>query len=181
MLIAMAEETAPELAEANSAAQDMELEAVGSERDPKDGDDKGVDSAAPNGDANSKRAREEGAEEEEEEEDEEGEEDDAVSIKRQRVDWSVEEERLEKLGGGEEEAGGRVNLGAKEFGSSVEMFDYFYKILHYWPPNLNLNKVIIYFFCCLKLCLVAELRLCLCVCVFKCIICVLLLRNWRKR
>lgn len=146
----MAEETAPELAEANSAAQDMELEAVGLERDPKDGDDKGVDSAAPNGDANSKRAREEGAEEEEEEE--EGEEDDAVSNKRQRVNRSVEEERLEKLGGGEEEAGVRVNLGAKEFGSSVEMFDYFYKILHYWPPNLNVNKVIIYFFCCLKLC-----------------------------
>lgn len=134
----MAEETAPELAEANVAAQDMDLEAVGPERDPKDGDDKEVDSAAPNGDADSKRAREEGAEEEEEE----GGEDDAASRKKQRVETSVEEERLEKLGGGEEDAG-RVNLGPKEFGSSVEMFDYFYKFLHYWPPNLNVNKVII--------------------------------------
>lgn len=137
----MAEETAPELAEANSAAQDMELEAVGTERDPKDDDDKGVDSAAPNGDANSKRTREEGAEEEEEE----GGEEDAVSRKKLRVESSVEEERLEKLGGGEEEAG-PVKLGPKEFGSSVEMFDYFYKFLHYWPPNLNINKVIIDFF-----------------------------------
>lgn len=147
----MAEETAPELAEANVAAQDMDLEAVGTERDPKDGDDKGVDSAAPNGDADSKRTREEGAEEEE------GGEDDAASRKRQRVETSVEEERLEKLGGGEEVAG-RVNLGQKEFGSSVEMFDYFYKFLHYWPPNLNVNKVIMPFFLfvCLKYYLIAE-------------------------
>ncbi|KAK8587445.1 hypothetical protein V6N12_021938 [Hibiscus sabdariffa] len=30
--------------------------------------------------------------------------------------------------------------GGEEFGSSVEMFDYFYKLLHYWPTQFNLNK-----------------------------------------
>ncbi|KAL8483103.1 hypothetical protein ACS0TY_025960 [Phlomoides rotata] len=26
------------------------------------------------------------------------------------------------------------------FSTSVQMFDYFYKLLHNWTPNLNLNK-----------------------------------------
>ncbi|KAK8493210.1 hypothetical protein V6N13_021456 [Hibiscus sabdariffa] len=34
----------------------------------------------------------------------------------------------------------RVRLGPKEFGSSLEMFDYFYNFLHYWPTQFNLNK-----------------------------------------
>ncbi|KAG9451734.1 hypothetical protein H6P81_004638 [Aristolochia fimbriata] len=33
-----------------------------------------------------------------------------------------------------------VGLGPKTFGSSVEMFEYFVKLLHSWPPNLNVNK-----------------------------------------
>ncbi|KAL2254051.1 protein DCL, chloroplastic-like [Sesamum indicum] len=66
---------------------------------------------------------------------------------------SVEEVRLDSSGDGEgkaeeekkgekeegEEAGG-ATIGPKTFGSSVEMFDYFYKLLHAWPANLNLNK-----------------------------------------
>ncbi|EEF47859.1 protein EMBRYO DEFECTIVE 514 [Ricinus communis] len=74
---------------------------------------------------------------------EEEQNDDDVS-KKQKVDKSVEEERLEKLeeGEGEEdkEESVPVSLGPKSFGSSVEMFDYFYNLLHYWPPNLTVNK-----------------------------------------
>ncbi|KAM7262398.1 hypothetical protein ACFE04_000081 [Oxalis oulophora] len=33
-----------------------------------------------------------------------------------------------------------VHLGPKIFGSSLEMFDYFFKLLHYWPRDVNLNK-----------------------------------------
>ncbi|PON93586.1 hypothetical protein TorRG33x02_105700 [Trema orientale] len=114
----MAEQSAQELAETNpeqpnSTVAEMDLEA-GSE-------------------PNSKRAREEGADS--------GEENDGVS-KKQKVggEKSVEEERLEKkLGEGDEESG-PVKLGPKTFGSSVEMFDYLYKFLHYWPTNLNVNK-----------------------------------------
>ncbi|XP_018826603.1 protein EMBRYO DEFECTIVE 514 [Juglans regia] len=131
----MAEETAPELAEVNSAAQEMELEPVGPDQDPRDDDKNGVESAATNSDVpGSKRAREEGSEEEV---------DNVVLEKKKRVEKSVEEERLEKQGeeGEEEEkAPVRVSLGPKIFESSLEMFDYFYKFLHYWPPNLNINK-----------------------------------------
>ncbi|ESR53843.1 hypothetical protein CICLE_v10022133mg [Citrus x clementina] len=69
------------------------------------------------GDANAKRARD----------DDDGGEGNGDVSKKQKIDEdekSVEEERLEK----------------KEFGSSIEMFDYFYKFLHFWPPNLNVNK-----------------------------------------
>jgi hypothetical protein len=76
-------------------------------------------------------------------------------LKKQKVDKSVEEERLEKLeeegkgeGEGEEkeekkeeeEKSGPVSLGPKSFGSAVEMFDYFYNFLHQWPPNIKVNK-----------------------------------------
>ncbi|KAJ0786150.1 putative protein DCL [Helianthus annuus] len=44
---------------------------------------------------------------------------------------------------------GPVDVGYKKFDESVEMFDYFYKLLHYWPPNLNVNKVYWVYFLCL--------------------------------
>ncbi|XP_076899142.1 protein EMBRYO DEFECTIVE 514-like [Bidens hawaiensis] len=50
---------------------------------------------------------------------------------------SVEEQRLEKK---EEPKTGPVSVGYKSFETSVEMYDYFFKFLHYWPPNLNINK-----------------------------------------
>lgn len=34
-----------------------------------------------------------------------------------------------------------VKLGPKEFSSSVEMFDYFFGLLHYWTPQIEFNKV----------------------------------------
>ncbi|KAH9777839.1 protein EMBRYO DEFECTIVE 514 [Citrus sinensis] len=108
----MAEEAAKELTESNAAAEDMDLE----------GGENG-------GDANAKRARD----------DDDGGEGNGDVSKKQKIDEkSVEEERLEKkevVNGS-----GRVKLGPKEFGSSIEMFDYFYKFLHFWPPNLNVNK-----------------------------------------
>ncbi|WCJ17604.1 hypothetical protein M5689_000009 [Euphorbia peplus] len=80
-------------------------------------------------------------------EDEEKQEEEKADLsKKQKVDRSVEEERLEKLGDEiESEDKGEdvslpVSLGPKSFASGVEMFDYFFKLLHYWPPNLNLNK-----------------------------------------
>lgn len=138
----MAEQNAPELAEANSeqpnsVTEDMELEATEPVQESND-----------NGETNSKRAREEG--------DGSSEENDGVS-KKQKVgdEKSVEEERLEKKLADKES--GRVSLGPKSFGSSVEMFDYFYKFLHYWPPNLNVNKVRAFgSFTTLNFCLVAE-------------------------
>ncbi|KAL9438567.1 hypothetical protein AB3S75_024276 [Citrus x aurantiifolia] len=110
----MAEEAAKELTESNAAAEDMDLE----------GGENGSD-------ANAKRARD----------DDDGGEGNGDVWKKQKIDEdekSVEEERLEKkevVNGS-----GRIKLGPKEFGSSIEMFDYFYKFLHFWPPNLNVNK-----------------------------------------
>lgn len=56
--------------------------------------------------------------------------------KKQKVaeeEVSVEEKRLEKKSD-------PVSLGPKQFTSSVDMFDYFFKLLHFWPPNVNVNK-----------------------------------------
>ena len=128
----MAEGTAPEVAETN----DMEVENFESAPNTGDNDSSepnGVDSAA-NGELNQKRGRDE---------DESAEDKDDIS-KKQKVEKSVEEERLEKLDEGAEEdkKTGPVSLGPKSFGSSVEMFDYFYQFLHHWPPYLNVNKVL---------------------------------------
>ncbi|XP_021761621.1 protein EMBRYO DEFECTIVE 514-like [Chenopodium quinoa] len=111
----MASEAITEPETATATTEDMELE------NPQPG---------PKDDA--KRAREEA--------------DDAeVNAKKQKVEEekSVEEERMEKLeedGEGKPEPEGPVVLGPKTFGSSVEMFDYFYKLLHHWPTNINFNK-----------------------------------------
>ena len=43
--------------------------------------------------------------------------------------------------GEEKEAAAPVKLGPKVFNSSVEMFTYFYDLLHAWNVNENLNKV----------------------------------------
>ncbi|MCL7042654.1 hypothetical protein MKW94_002586 [Papaver nudicaule] len=74
-----------------------------------------------NGSGDSKRSRENGLEENE--------------TKKQKV-----EEEEEQLGDDETKASEPVHLGPKTFNSSVQMFDYFFKFLHYWPPNLDVNK-----------------------------------------
>lgn len=118
-----------------SPAQDMELETVNTSPAEAGGSENG--NTEPN---NSKRPREEGDEPEKE--------DDGVEKKQKVDEKSVEEQRLEEkqvteaVDGGEKEKVPPVSVGPKSFGSSVEMFDYFYKILHFWTPNLNLNKVL---------------------------------------
>ncbi|CAK7340720.1 unnamed protein product [Dovyalis caffra] len=134
----MAEETVAAAIEANPEKADSATQEIDM-----------VEDVAANG---AKRARE-GEEEEDED-----------VLKKQKVDKSVEEERLEKKeeegkgegegeekeeegegkGEGEEkeeeQKSGPVSLGPKSFGSAVEMFDYFYNFLHQWPPNINVNK-----------------------------------------
>ncbi|KVI01145.1 protein EMBRYO DEFECTIVE 514-like [Cynara cardunculus var. scolymus] len=61
------------------------------------------------------------------------------NAKKPKVDEeekSVEEEKLEK----EAAKTGPVSVGYKSFETSVQIFDYFFKFLHFWPPNLNVNK-----------------------------------------
>ncbi|KAK8710733.1 hypothetical protein V6N13_146046 [Hibiscus sabdariffa] len=117
-------ELSAEPAETNPPTEDTDTEALAPlAQNPDDGvDSKGVN----NGDSKSKRGRED------------GEGSDKVS-KKQMVEKSVEEESLENTKA-EPSDSSRVRLGPKEFGSSVEMFDYFYKLLHYWPTRFNLNK-----------------------------------------
>ncbi|THU69825.1 hypothetical protein C4D60_Mb08t18490 [Musa balbisiana] len=47
---------------------------------------------------------------------------------------------LEEGGGDVEKETSGVSVGPKFFTSSVEMFEYFFKLLHTWSPNLDLNK-----------------------------------------
>lgn len=53
----------------------------------------------------------------------------------------VEDEEEEGEGEGEKEIK-EVKLGPKVFTSSENMFDYFFKLLHNWGPNLDINQVI---------------------------------------
>ncbi|CAL9753816.1 unnamed protein product [Musa acuminata subsp. burmannicoides] len=83
---------------------------------------------------------------------EEAGEEDSVS-KRQKPEGCLEEEGTDGVEG-EEEVGGDMevrrsrdggesevaSIGPKVFTSSVEMFDYFLKLLRSWLPNLNINK-----------------------------------------
>ncbi|XP_028763459.1 protein EMBRYO DEFECTIVE 514-like [Neltuma alba] len=131
----MAEATAKEVEETNTTTTvDMEVENTESPQNAggNGGSEPNGTDPATNGESNLKREREE-------DESQEGE--DGV-CKKPKLEKSVEEERLEKLEEGvqEEEKSGPVNLGYKTFASSVEIFDYFYKFLHHWPPHLNVNK-----------------------------------------
>ncbi|CAK8565270.1 unnamed protein product [Lathyrus sativus] len=131
----MAEETAPEVVDSNSAAAsavDTDNTVATTENTGAAAVDMEVENAV---DSKDKRPREE----------EESKEDD-VDPKKAKVDEekSVEEERLEKLekkeDDEEKEVSEAVKLGPKTFGSSVEMFHYFHKFLNAWPHNLNVNK-----------------------------------------
>lgn len=122
----MAEDAAPEVVDPNTAAVaavDMDVENV-----------ENVEA----GETNQKRAREE----------EEPQNDDVSKKLKVDEEKSVEEQRLETEAkekesgkeGEEKEEIGSVNLGHKSFGSSSEMFHYFYNFLHAWPQYLNINK-----------------------------------------
>lgn len=63
---------------------------------------------------------------------------------RTRVDSDDEEDgvsKKRKVDEEEKKPSGPVKLGFKSFASSLEMFDYFYNLLHAWPPFQNLNQV----------------------------------------
>nr|GMC48343.1 protein DCL, chloroplastic-like [Ipomoea batatas] len=127
----MAEQTpeVPETVAEKASSENMDVETNSAE-----------DLAAENGGA-AKRPREEG---DEPDNDENGD-----ASKKTKVQNPEEEQKVEtfeeKEGAAEgekkEDESGPVTLGPKTFGSSVEMFDYFYKLLHSWSPNLNVNKV----------------------------------------
>lgn len=65
-----------------------------------------------------------------------------------------EGEKEVQEGEGEEEEGEKeeeikeVKLGPKVFTSSENMFDYFFKLLHNWGPNVDINQVIFPVFYC---------------------------------
>ncbi|XP_057951163.1 protein EMBRYO DEFECTIVE 514 [Malania oleifera] len=119
----------------NPITADMDLETLDSAPIHPDGDGE----AQANGGGKPKRVPEGDAVSDDE---------DGRVSKKLKVEKSVEEERLENKEGsedvegteGEEKKTDVVSLGPKSFGSAVEMFDYFYKLLHYWPANLDLNK-----------------------------------------
>ncbi|XP_020235233.1 protein EMBRYO DEFECTIVE 514 [Cajanus cajan] len=71
--------------------------------------------------------------------------DEEKSVEEQRLERETIEEKEKEAEKEEEkeeekEASGAVNLGHKSFGSSSEMFHYFYNFLHTWPQYLNVNK-----------------------------------------
>lgn len=66
------------------------------------------------------------------------------NLKRTREDSDDEEDgvsKKRKVDEEEKKPSGPVKLGFKSFASSLEMFDYFYNLLHAWPAYLNLNQV----------------------------------------
>lgn len=126
----MAEQTpeVPNTVAEKTSTENMEVETNSAE-----------DLAADSGGA-VKRPREEG--------DEPDNDDNGDALKKTKVQNPEEEQKVETLEGKEgaegekkEDESGPATVGPKTFGSSVEMFDYFYKLLHSWSTNLNINKV----------------------------------------
>ncbi|XP_062216640.1 protein EMBRYO DEFECTIVE 514-like [Phragmites australis] len=64
----------------------------------------------------------------------------SAAAKKPKVEGEVKVEKEREDGKGEEAEGKAVNLGPKEFASAVEMFDYFFALLHSWTPQLDFNK-----------------------------------------
>ncbi|KAJ6799325.1 protein DCL, chloroplastic-like [Iris pallida] len=65
--------------------------------------------------------------------------------KREREEEGRDEEaskkaKVEEKDEEEKEVAVSEKLGPKSFGSGEEMFNYFFKFLHFWPPNVNVNK-----------------------------------------
>ncbi|KAH9606273.1 hypothetical protein KSS87_014941 [Heliosperma pusillum] len=109
-----------------TSTSDMELESTVVENESESGVKREREEEIENGNENdvvSKKQKVENGEEEEEEK----------SVEEVRMETVVEEED-------EDEKVGPVNLGPKTFGTSIEMFDYFYKLLHHWPISLHANK-----------------------------------------
>ncbi|KAG2542901.1 protein EMBRYO DEFECTIVE 514-like [Panicum virgatum] len=107
--------------EAPAAAAAMETEAPAAAGQKREREEEG-DPAAEGGEA---------AEEEE------------AAAKKPKVEGDAKEEKEVETKDekeGEEAEGKPVKLGPKEFASAVEMFDYFFTLLHSWAPQLDFNK-----------------------------------------
>nr|CAB3496851.1 unnamed protein product [Digitaria exilis] len=68
------------------------------------------------------------------------EEEEAAAAKKPRVEGDAKEEKEGETKQEKEADGKPVKLGPKEFASGVEMFDYFFALLHSWAPQLDFNK-----------------------------------------
>ncbi|KAG8097134.1 hypothetical protein GUJ93_ZPchr0013g37697 [Zizania palustris] len=62
-----------------------------------------------------------------------------AAAKKQKVEEAEDGAQGEGESAKEEE-GRPVKLGPKEFATAVEMFDYFFALLHSWAPQLEINK-----------------------------------------
>ncbi|KAK7411413.1 hypothetical protein VNO78_02846 [Psophocarpus tetragonolobus] len=143
----MAEEAAPEVIDPNTsaAAVDMEVEnAVAGDSGGEANQKRAREDEEPQDDDVSKKQKvdeeksvEEARLEKHEEKEEEKEKEKNAEEKETEAEAEAEAEKEEKE---EKEANGSVNLGHKSFGSSSEMFHYFYNFLHAWPQYLNVNK-----------------------------------------
>ncbi|CAD6209918.1 unnamed protein product [Miscanthus lutarioriparius] len=118
-----------EVAAATAAATAMETEApaaAGQKREREEGGD-------PAADGGEAAAAKKPKVEEEAKEAEEAEEGKAEEVEEGKAEEANEEKAVE--------ANGKpVKLGPKEFASAVEMFDYFFALLHSWTPQLEFNK-----------------------------------------
>ncbi|WVZ55744.1 hypothetical protein U9M48_006368 [Paspalum notatum var. saurae] len=117
----------PEVEVAAAADAAMEAEAPAAAGQKREREEEG-DPAAEGGEAEAETAKKPRVEEATKEANEAGEE------------KGEEEEEEGEEGKGEEAEGKPVKLGPKEFASAVEMFDYFYALLHSWSPQLECNK-----------------------------------------
>ncbi|KAL6580250.1 hypothetical protein OROMI_008274 [Orobanche minor] len=68
-----------------------------------------------------------------------------ANVEKIEDEKNAKEQQLDSSGDGEVEMeDGKectgATIGPKTFRSSVEIFDYFFKLLHTWPTNLNLNR-----------------------------------------
>ena len=71
---------------------------------------------------------------------------DEISKKPKVDDESTKEAEVEMKETEEEKKPEGEKLGPKEFESGEAMFNYFFKFLHYWPPNIDVNKVNIFLY-----------------------------------
>ncbi|CAH2043841.1 unnamed protein product [Thlaspi arvense] len=104
------------------AEQQEIVDSVSAEVNPDPKVEMEVDAVAPKADTGDETA-------EKREREETGEEENVGESKKQKV-------------GEEEKSNGSdpVKLGPKEFVTSVAMFDYFTKFMHFWPTDLDVNK-----------------------------------------
>eukprot|EP00262_Sarcandra_glabra_P020707 TRINITY_DN8399_c0_g1_i1.p1 TRINITY_DN8399_c0_g1~~TRINITY_DN8399_c0_g1_i1.p1 ORF type:complete len:241 (-),score=57.43 TRINITY_DN8399_c0_g1_i1:143-865(-) len=138
MAAEVAEETPETITETKPEAMEIETEALQnpnlSESERLENQSEVADASKESSDSTEKRSRGEESEANGENGD---------SKKPKVEEKPIEEEKVESVDKPEEideEKSDPVNLGPKMFSSSVEMFDYFYELLHYWPPNVDVNK-----------------------------------------